>query len=285
VLVAILIAGCDPARDSAVVARPTASAVQASASTSITPQPAPASTMRLAQAGTQPSWNIESTPAGAAIWIDGADTGAKTPARFEVPPPGKHEIRLVMSGYADDVSDLTQVEDHGLSFVRILRKKVDVDREQASLVASRKVVDEAAREATRKFFGSDLSRAEIKLDRGGSIGLPPATLQLRGDGTGTVSWAKDVSQTQSHPIKIAPGEARRLFDVVIAQGFAEMVCAERLGIPDEVRHRITITSATGSSRACEKWDGDAHARFDAVLAAARRVIALLPPAVRSEAQL
>lgn len=41
---------------------------------------------------------VTSGPAGAAIWIDGADTGEVTPATL-ILPEGEHRIRLVLDGY------------------------------------------------------------------------------------------------------------------------------------------------------------------------------------------
>lgn len=43
---------------------------------------------------------VMSTPMGAEIFVDGKDTGKKTPSRIEV-PQGEHQIVLTLAGYAD----------------------------------------------------------------------------------------------------------------------------------------------------------------------------------------
>jgi hypothetical protein len=41
---------------------------------------------------------VESTPAGAEIWVDGVSTGQRTPARVEI-SSGIHNITLKLDGY------------------------------------------------------------------------------------------------------------------------------------------------------------------------------------------
>jgi len=41
---------------------------------------------------------VESTPAGAEIWVDGVSTGQRTPARVEI-NSGIHNIALKLEGY------------------------------------------------------------------------------------------------------------------------------------------------------------------------------------------
>jgi len=41
---------------------------------------------------------VDSTPAGADIWVDGITTGRKTPSRVEI-PSGIHNIMLKLDGY------------------------------------------------------------------------------------------------------------------------------------------------------------------------------------------
>ncbi len=52
----------------------------------------------LTQAG---ALTVSSKPTGAAIWIDGTDMQRNTKATFTSLSPGTHDLRLVMSGYAD----------------------------------------------------------------------------------------------------------------------------------------------------------------------------------------
>jgi hypothetical protein len=55
------------------------------------PAPAPASAGWI--------W-VRSTPPGAGILVDGAETGQRTPARLKL-QTGEHEVRLVLQGYGE----------------------------------------------------------------------------------------------------------------------------------------------------------------------------------------
>jgi hypothetical protein len=46
-------------------------------------------------------WDIFTTPAGAAVWLDGKDTGLKTPAILTGIQPGEHQLRLVLAGHIE----------------------------------------------------------------------------------------------------------------------------------------------------------------------------------------
>jgi serine/threonine-protein kinase len=46
-------------------------------------------------------WDIFTSPAGAAVWLDGKDTGLKTPAILTGIKPGEHQLRLVLAGYVE----------------------------------------------------------------------------------------------------------------------------------------------------------------------------------------
>jgi hypothetical protein len=229
------------------------------------------------------SWQITSDPSNAAVWIDGADTGARTPATFAAPPAGTYVVRLVLAGYADDTSEIQQREGVGLSLGRILRPREVVAKEEASRVAAQRPVDGPARQATRGFLGNDHARAQVLLESTRSISLPQLALLVRGDGTGKVTWTRLSDGTeQTVPIKVTADEVKGLFDEVIAQGFAEVVCVERLGMPDEVRVRITVTNTAGESKSAVKWSSDKHPRFDPVEARMAGAARKLPPEVRRE---
>jgi hypothetical protein len=231
-------------------------------------------------------WVIESTPSGAAIWCDGVDTGARTPTTFAPPPPGKHVVKLTLDGYADDKTELNQVAGTGLSLGRGLRPRADVEREEASQRAAHRPVDEAAREATRSFLGSDLTHAEVKLERGPNISFPPVTVMIRGDGSGKVTWMPMPDMHEhSVTLRASPEDVRGIFDALVAQGFADVVGAERMPVPDEFKVRIEVTSASGAAVSAEKWWNDEHARFDPVVNAVLRVVATLPMDVRRQFRL
>jgi serine/threonine-protein kinase len=48
--------------------------------------------------------SVTSDPAGAAIWIDGKDTGRTTPAQISVDKPGNHSFVFKKQGYLDDTA-------------------------------------------------------------------------------------------------------------------------------------------------------------------------------------
>ena len=50
------------------------------------------------------SLSANSTPAGAAIWIDGKDTGHVTPAQIIVDKPGSHNFVFKKDGYLDETA-------------------------------------------------------------------------------------------------------------------------------------------------------------------------------------
>jgi len=47
------------------------------------------------------SITVSSTPSGAAIWLDGSNTGRLTPATLSQVAPGSHTLKLTLSGYQD----------------------------------------------------------------------------------------------------------------------------------------------------------------------------------------
>lgn len=53
------------------------------------------------------SIDVGSVPAGADIWLDGENTGRKSPALIEKVSAGEHTLRLVMDGYMDDEHTVT----------------------------------------------------------------------------------------------------------------------------------------------------------------------------------
>jgi hypothetical protein len=49
--------------------------------------------------------SVTSDPAGAAIWMDGKDTGRVTPAQISVDKPGNHSFTFKKQGYLDESSN------------------------------------------------------------------------------------------------------------------------------------------------------------------------------------
>jgi len=51
--------------------------------------------------------HVESTPAGAEIYLDGSDLGYRTEATIRGVPPGAHTVRLMLAGYRDYEQSVT----------------------------------------------------------------------------------------------------------------------------------------------------------------------------------
>ena len=67
---------------------------------------------------------------------------------------------------------------------------------------------------------------------------------------------------------------RRLLEVLVANDFVTIRPAERPGIPDEARPRITLVNAANDRRSVAKWAGVEDARFEAVYRALMQVESL-----------
>lgn len=229
------------------------------------------------------TWEIRSDPAGAAIWIDGVDTRARTPATLPAPPAGKHTVRLVLAGYADEIVEHWQQPEVGLSLGRIFRAEEVVAREEASRREAERPVDEAAREATRRLLAGDRRKVTVRLQLSASINAPSVDIALRGDGAAEVSWARIPDRmVRVERVRLAADEVQRILDALVEQGFAEVVGRERPGVPDEVRVRLTVSGPAGAAHTAEKWENDAHPRLDPVLRAIAAVPRKLPAELRRE---
>ena len=64
---------------------------------------------------------VESNPSGAEIWVDGAATGQRTPARVEI-PSGIHNIALTLSGYRASRNTVQASEGGTVNVASDLRK-------------------------------------------------------------------------------------------------------------------------------------------------------------------
>lgn len=66
------------------------------------------------------SIEITSEPAGATIWLDGKNTGKKTPEILENISPGKHAVRLGLDGYKEYKGNVTVPSGRSVSLTREL---------------------------------------------------------------------------------------------------------------------------------------------------------------------
>ena len=62
---------------------------------------------------------IRSTPPGARILVDGAETGERTPARLEL-QPGEHEVRLEHQGFGSAQRKVTVDQGQTMQFMQAL---------------------------------------------------------------------------------------------------------------------------------------------------------------------
>ena len=227
-----------------------------------------------------PRWSITSDPARASVWIDGVDTRTRTPATFAAPPAGKYTLRLALDGYADEIEVITQQPGYGLSLGRNLRPRSEVEHEAASQRAAARPVDEAAREATRRFLGDDLRRVRIEMVSSRSVSVPQVTVRVRGDGVSEVRWTWLGDDGEKVlPVTVGADEVKRIFEAAVSVGLVDVVGADRPGIPDEVTFGITVTNGSGASVSASKWDGDQHPRLDPIIALLTAVVRKLPPEV------
>ena len=79
----------------------------ADASTTVAVQSGETATVDLALTTLTGSLNVTSTPAGAAIFVDGADTGATTDATLADLAVGDHTVTLTKDGYRDAAANVT----------------------------------------------------------------------------------------------------------------------------------------------------------------------------------
>jgi hypothetical protein len=68
-----------------------------------------------------PSVSIASEPAGAAIFLDGKDTGKVTPAQFTVNKPGEHAVLLKKTGYVEETATASLQAGQVFHFAPVLR--------------------------------------------------------------------------------------------------------------------------------------------------------------------
>jgi hypothetical protein len=74
-----------------------------------------------------------------------------------------------------------------------------------------------------------------------------------------------------YEFELNPAVWMQLLEVLIEKDFATIQPAERLGIPDEARPRITVVNAAKDQRSVAQWAGVKDERFDAVYQALRQL--------------
>jgi hypothetical protein len=125
--------------------------------------------------------------------------------------------------------------------------------------------------ATQDFLGSETQRfaARIELyDVQGLWGGRRIAVE------GATRLVVQLIQTGMHErrYEFAPDEAeiKLLLDLFVENDFLTIQPAERPGIPDEARPKITLVNAAGDKWAVAKWAGVQDGRFDALYRALLR---------------
>jgi hypothetical protein len=89
-------------------------------------------------------FSFTTNPAGAVVWLDGAEVGS-TPLELEAVPPGEHRVHLVLAGYADifrtiDTRDGSRGQVHADLTTSGTRIAVLTGRDDATVTAGGDVV-------------------------------------------------------------------------------------------------------------------------------------------------
>ncbi|MBP7144540.1 MAG: DUF3344 domain-containing protein [Methanoculleus sp.] len=112
---------------------------------------------------------VTSDPTGAAVWLDGEDTGEVTPTTLEDVPAGDHVVTLKLDGYADASRPVTVVSD----------ETVTVDLELTTLTGSLEVT--SVPDGAAIFIdGADTGEVTNATIDGIGVGTHTVTLKLAG---------------------------------------------------------------------------------------------------------
>jgi hypothetical protein len=132
---------------------------------------------------------VTSTPAGAAIYLDGAPEG-KTPATFESIMAGEHSLRLVLIGYDDWTTDVELLANQPITVAAKLDKRVTPYTGTLTVQSSP-------------------SRADVEID-GALRGQTPITLTDLPPGIHTVILSLEKYESWESEIQIVEGEPAQI---------------------------------------------------------------------------
>jgi hypothetical protein len=97
---------------------------------------------------------------------------------------------------------------------------------------------------------------------------------LTGSGQATIRIVEHGLVERRYEITISPVDLQRIFAAIIENDFLTIQPADRPGLPDEARPKITLANAGGETHAVEKWAGVKDARFDMIYVALVQLEAL-----------
>jgi hypothetical protein len=222
------------------------------------------------------TWKLSSQPSGTRVFLDGIDTGQKTPARMLPPKPGRHTIRFVLDGYRDEEYPIEQEKDGGLSLSASLASLASVAEQKKMAWDSAWTPDQAARERTRVFLGprQEWQKAMITVSRDATYGLGPESITIRGDGKATWSLTDFARphREQKRSVGLKADAVDRLFEAFVADAFTEILIAPHTSFPDEPRFTIELCNAQGEKRILHKAAGTEHQRFDHLVKLVRMTV-------------
>lgn len=69
---------------------------------------------------------LTTTPSGAEVFLDGADTGKTTPCTLYEVPEGTHKVKFVLWGFFDFIKTVTVADQETVEFVKSLIENLDV---------------------------------------------------------------------------------------------------------------------------------------------------------------
>ena len=126
--------------------------------------------------------------------------------------------------------------------------------------------------ATRAFLGDEPQWRAARVELDDVQGLwGGRRIAVDGAGRLVVQVVEPGMWERRFELAVGADEWRRLVARLIENDFLTIEPAERAGIPDEARPRLTLTNAAGDRRSVSKWARVKDGRFDAVYAALRRL--------------
>ncbi len=130
-------------------------------------------------------------------------------------------------------------------------------------------------DATRSFLGEPGSwpAARLELDEVQAL-WGGVRIRAWGSGRAEIVIVEKGLQAERYELDLGAAQGQRLLELAAQNDLLTIRPAERPGIPDEARPRLRLVNAAGQGFEVDKWAGVSDARFDAVAAGLRRLVAL-----------
>lgn len=124
-----------------------------------------------------------------------------------------------------------------------------------------------ASSATQTFLGDEPGRSAVRVELSDVQGLWGGRRIAAERGKAVLRLIGRGMSERRFEITLPQAEWDKLLDAFIVNDFLTIEPADRMGIPDEARPRITLVNTVGERHSVEKWAGVKDARFEAVYAA------------------